>query len=268
MARRFFEERRPLGQHLDWLRFQVAREARNLEEIASHQRCELVEQVDRSVSRETLVDQLTEDYQEVPHYGMLAYIYEGISGERVQWRELRETAQQASWYEMSRREHRRWAELKAGGSELELAAALFTRGGGGSLFYGMIPLQARLRGGPLSRLEDHSQGRDRARRVGGKGRPVPLIRGRDDVETASRIIAGWAPYGWEMRNAQYGKPMPEERLREIPRAISRRDHGRDAGACPGTAKTGRVVSRKAEAALGGVDFVSATRVANDEFPLL
>jgi len=46
VAQRFFEEKRPLSRHLDWLRFQVAREARNLEEIASHQRCELVEQVD------------------------------------------------------------------------------------------------------------------------------------------------------------------------------------------------------------------------------
>ena len=216
VARRFFDEKRALRQHLDWLRFQVAREARNLEEIASHQRCELVERVDRSVSRETLVDQLTEDYQEVRHYGMLAYVYEGISGERVQWRELRETAQQASWYEMSRREHHRWAELKAGGSELELAAALFTRGGGGSLFYGMIPLEGGDYEEALSRaskiiLRDEiehgaSEGRDDLYR---------LIRGPEDVETAAGIIAEMGAIRLEMRNAQYGNPMPASRLREI-----------------------------------------------------
>lgn len=216
VACRFFEEKRPRRQHLDWLRFQVAREARNLEEIAAHQRCELVEKVDRSVSREALVDQLTEDYQEVRHYGMLAYIYEGVSGERVQWRELRETARRASWYELSRREHRRWAELKAGGSELELAAALFTRGGGGSLFYGMIPLRGGDYEESLSRaskviLRDEiehgaSEGRDDLYR---------LIRGQDDVETAAGIIAEMGAIRLEMRNEQYGRPMPAERLQEI-----------------------------------------------------
>ena len=216
VARRFFEEKRPLARHLDWLRFQVAREARNLEEIASHQRCELVEQVDRSVTREALVDQLTEDYQEVRHYGMLAYIYEGISGERVQWRELRETARQASWYAVSHREHDRWAELRAGGSELELAAALFTRGGGGSLFYGMIPLRGGDYEEALSRaskiiLRDEiehgaSEGRDDLYR---------LIRGPADVATAIRIIAEMGAIRLEMRNEQYGRPMPAARLREI-----------------------------------------------------
>lgn len=216
VAQRFFEEKRPLAAHLDWLRFQVAREARNLEEIASHQRCELVAQVDRSVTREALVDQLTEDYQEVRHYGMLAYIYEGISGERVQWRELRETAQQASWYQVSHREHDRWAELRAGGSELELAAALFTRGGGGALFYGMIPLRGGDYEEALSRaskiiLRDEiehgaSEGRDDLYR---------LIGGPADVETAARIIAEMGAIRLEMRNEQYGRPMPAARLREI-----------------------------------------------------
>ena len=216
VAWRFFEEKRPLRQHLDWLRFQVAREARNLEEIASHQRCELVEKVDRSVSRETLVDQLTEDYQEVRHYGMLAYIYEGISGERVQWRELRETAQQASWYELSRREHQRWAELKAGGSELELAAALFTRGGGGSLFYGMIPLRGGDYEESLSRASKIIL-RDEIEHGASEGREdlYRLIRGPEDVETAARIIAEMGAIRLEMRNEQYGRPVPAARLREI-----------------------------------------------------
>ena len=72
IARRFFAVKRPHSEHQAWLRFQVAREARNLEEIASHRRCELVSRVDDSVSREDLIHQLTEDYQEVRHYAMLA----------------------------------------------------------------------------------------------------------------------------------------------------------------------------------------------------
>ncbi|MEE8074325.1 MAG: hypothetical protein V3T60_01715 [Candidatus Binatia bacterium] len=141
VAARFFEFKRPIEQHLGWLRFQVAREARNLEEIAGHQRCDLVNRVDDSVVREDFVDQLTEDYQEVRHYAMLAYIYEGLSGEKVNWRKLREKAKVAPWYRLSRREHGRWAELRENGSKLELAAALFTRGGGGAVFYGLISLK-------------------------------------------------------------------------------------------------------------------------------
>ena len=182
VASRFFAEKRPLEQHLNWLRFQVAREARNLEEIASHERCQLVEKVDRSVSREALVDQLTEDYQEVCHYAMLAYIYEGVSGEKVNWRDLREHASEASWYELSRREHRRWAELRERGSELELAAALFTRGGGGALFYGMIPL----RGGDYEEalsLASKVILRDEIEHGASEGRDelYKLIRGGDDI---------------------------------------------------------------------------------------
>lgn len=216
VAGHFFSEKRPLEQHRDWLRFQVAREARNLEEIASHQRCELVEKVDDSVSRETLVDQLTEDYQEIRHYAMLAYIYEGICGEKVKWRELRESASRAPWYELSRKEHRRWAELREGGSPLELAAALFTRGGGGALFYGMIPLSGGDYEKALSRaskviLRDEiehgaSEGRDELYR---------LIQCNDDVDVAMRIVSEMGRIRLEMRNVQYGRVMPEGRVQAI-----------------------------------------------------
>ena len=46
VAARFFAEKRPLEQHLHWLFFQTAREARNLEEVANHDRCTMVDTVD------------------------------------------------------------------------------------------------------------------------------------------------------------------------------------------------------------------------------
>jgi len=216
VASRFLSQKRPLEQHLDWLRFQVAREARNLEEIANHQRCELVEKVDESVSRETLVDQLTEDYQEIRHYAMLAYVYEGISGERVKWRELRESASRASWYELSRMEHRRWAELRERGSQLELAAALFTRGGGGALFYGMIPLYGGDYEEALSRASKVIL-RDEIEHGASEGREelYQLIRSDDDVEVAKRIIVEMCRIRLEMRNVQFAQILPDERMREI-----------------------------------------------------
>lgn len=216
VAQRFFSEKRPLEQHLDWLRFQVAREARNLEEIARHERCELVEKVDDTVTRETLVDQLTEDYQEVRHYSMLAYLFEGIGGEKVRWKELRARAQQASWYELSRREHQRWAELRARGSELQLAAALFTRGGGGALFYGMIALaggdyEELLAAASRTILRDEiehgaSEGRDELYRQ---------VRGGEDVAAAKKIIAEMCEIRLRMRNEQYSRVLSESRFEAI-----------------------------------------------------
>ncbi|SRR5712692_10593503 len=138
IGRRMFEVRRPRSQHLAWLRFQVAREARNLEEIANHRLCELAGEVEESASREDMVHRLTEDYQEVRHYAMLTYLYEGVGGEPPRWKTLRQEIKTAVWYEASRRKHARWDHFRRTGAKLELAAALFTRGGGGALFYGTL----------------------------------------------------------------------------------------------------------------------------------
>lgn len=218
IASKYFEQKRPLKEHLSWLRFQVAREARNLEEIASHQRCKLAEAVDYSASREDLVDQLTEDYQEARHYAMLAYLYEGISEERVQWKELRGEAKNAPWYELSRREHGKWVELRQTGSKLQLAAALFTRGGGGALFYGFIPL----RGGDYETLLSEASKvilRDELEHGASEGRDelYAEVRTREDVEIARRIIIEMSLIRLRMRNEQFSGVLPEKRLEEIAR---------------------------------------------------
>ena len=216
VAAQFFTQKRPLHEHAAWLRFQVAREARNLEEIASHQRCKLVEQVEGTVTREDLVHLLTEDYQEVRHYAMLAYLYEGLTGEKIRWRELRETAKAAPWYELSRQEHRRWAEFKEKGSELELAAALFTRGGGGALFYGFIGLQ----GGDYEYLLAEASKiilNDELEHGASEGRDelFKLIQKPEDVEIAKKIIIEMSQIRLEMRNEQFSRPLSEKRLVEI-----------------------------------------------------
>ena len=216
VAARFFETKRPIEQHLGWLRFQVAREARNLEEIADHQRCDLVNRVDDSVVREDFVDQLTEDYQEVRHYAMLAYIYEGLSGEKVNWRELREKAKGAPWYHLSRREHGRWAELRESGSKLELAAALFTRGGGGAVFFGLIALK----GGDYEFLLSEASKivlKDELEHGASEGRDelYKLIQNREDIKISKKIIVELSQIRLHMRNEQFSGVLPERRIDEI-----------------------------------------------------
>lgn len=205
IARRMFAVPRPRKDHLAWLRFQVAREARNLEELADHHVCRLAEAVDETAPREALVDRLTEDYQEVRHYAMLACLYEGLGGERVRWRALREEIRTAAWYAASRREHARWDEYRRAGRTLELAAALFTRGGGGALFYGFVGLA----GGDYERLlaaAARSILRDELEHGASEGRDelFGLLRTHEDVEVARRVIAEMSAIRLEMRNAQFG----------------------------------------------------------------
>jgi len=218
VAAKFFAGKRPRREHAAWLRFQVAREARNLEEIAGHQRCEFVARVDTTVSREALVDLLMEDYQEIRHYAMLAYIYEGLTGERVEWRRLRETAKAAPWYELSRREHQRWDDFKHSGSRLELAAALFTRGGGGALFYGFVSL----RGGDYEFLLSEASKiilNDELEHGASEGRDelFKLIRTQADAEVAKKIIIEMSQLRLAMRNEQFSRPLSQTRLNEIAR---------------------------------------------------
>lgn len=216
VAAKFFAHKRPRNEHAAWLRFQVAREARNLEEIASHQRCDFVQQVETTASREALVDLLMEDYQEIRHYGMLAYIYEGLTGERVEWRQLRETAKAAPWYALSRKEHERWAEFKKSDSPLELAAALFTRGGGGALFYGFVSLK----GGDYEFLLSEAAKiilNDELEHGASEGRDelFKLIHKSDDVHVAKKIITEMSQIRLAMRNEQFSRPLSDKRLTEI-----------------------------------------------------
>jgi hypothetical protein len=216
IARRMFEAKRPRQQHLGWLRFQIAREARNLEELTGHHVCRLAEAVDETASREQLVDRLTEDYQEVRHYAMLAYLYEGLGGAPVRWRPLRQQVRTAAWYAPSRREHARWDDFRRAGATLELAAALFTRGGGGAMFYGLT----RLGGGDYETLLADAAKivlRDELEHGASEGRDAlyPLLRSGADVETARRVVTEMSVIRIEMRNAQFGGVLPETRLREI-----------------------------------------------------
>ncbi|HEV8438134.1 MAG TPA: hypothetical protein VGT40_08570 [Methylomirabilota bacterium] len=216
IGRRMFETRRPRRQHLAWLRFQIAREARNLEEIADHHLCRLAESTETSSTREELVHRLMEDYQEARHYAMLAYVYEGLGGEPLRWKMLREEIKTAAWYEASRREHARWDDFRRAGATLELAAALYTRGGGGALFCGFVGLgggdyETLLAEASKVILKDElehgaSEGRDQL---------FGLIRNGEDVETARRVIVEMSGIRLRMRNEQFSRVLPDARLKEI-----------------------------------------------------
>jgi hypothetical protein len=216
IATTFFAAPRPLAQQEHWLRFQIAREARNLEEIADHQRCRMVEEIEDGLPREALVEQFHEDYQEIRHYAMLAYLFEALTGEEVRWRAARDSARAAPWYAHSRAEHARWAHYRENGTVVEHAAALFTRGGGGALFYGL----ARIAGGDYERLlaeasqviladeieHGASEGRDELYKV---------IETADDIAVARRIIEEMCLLRLEMRNRQFAGVMTPERQAEI-----------------------------------------------------
>jgi hypothetical protein len=216
IGRRTFAAPRPRARHLDWLRFQVAREARNVEELASHHVCRLAEAVDDTLPREALVERLTEDYQEARHYAMLAYLYEGLGGAPVRWKALREESRTAPWYDTARREHARWDDFRREGRTLELAAALFTRGGGGSLFYGFIGL----RGGDYEMLLAEAAKiilRDELEHGASEGRDdlVGLLRARGDVDVACAVIAEMSVIRLEMRNAQFSHVLSDAELKSL-----------------------------------------------------
>ena len=55
VARTFFSRPRPLAQHITWLKVQVSRELRNLREISRGELTDLVDKVDRGVTRDEIV---------------------------------------------------------------------------------------------------------------------------------------------------------------------------------------------------------------------
>lgn len=216
VARAFFKSPRPLNQHVKWLKHQIMREARNLRETSNHYIKDLVDRTDDTVTRERLILRAKEDYQEYRHYGMLAYVYEGLTGEKLAWKALVDEAQGADWW-LPRRERvirRRLAET----SELHNAAGAFNSGGGGSLFYGFIGLK----GGDYEELlsevskivlhdeRDHgaSEGRDLL---------YPLIQTEEDFHIAVEAIKEFSTVRLQDRNQQFSYVLSEDRVQAINR---------------------------------------------------
>ena len=217
VSRTFFEAQRPLEKHARWLRFQITREARNLREISGDYLKNMVDRTDDTVTREALVDRVKEDYQELRHYGMLAYLYEGITGERIRWQELVAQAPSADWFEFGLREQARRRQL-AEVSEVHKAAGAFTSGGGGALFYGFIGLQ----GGDYEELLSEAGKivlHDEQEHGASEGRDLlyPLVQTEDDFQASAEIIRELSTIRLQIRNQQFGYPLSEERVNAIVR---------------------------------------------------
>lgn len=216
VARVFFQAPRPREQHASWLRLQVTRELRNLREISEDLLKNLVDRVDETATREELVARLM-DYQEARHYGMLAYVLEGISGEDVRWKELNAARETAAWFAPVRRENARRREFSAM-SELHGAAASFTSGGAGSLFYGFIGLQG---GAYEALLADAAKIvlHDELAHGASEGRDIlyPLVNSAGDVRLAIEVIREMSTIRVYLRNEQFGHPLTDQRMDEIVR---------------------------------------------------
>ncbi len=216
VASAFFKNPRPLNQHVRWLKHQIMREARNLRETSNHYIKDLVDRTDDTVTRERLILRAKEDYQEYRHYGMLAYVYEGLTGKKLAWKALVDEAQGADWWlwRGEREIRRRLAET----SELHNAAGAFNSGGGGSLFYGFIGLK----GGDYEELlsevskivlhdeQDHgaSEGRDLL---------YPLIQTEEDFHIALEAIKELSTVRLQDRNQQFSYVLSEDRVQAITR---------------------------------------------------
>jgi len=216
VARAFFKSPQPLNHHVKWLKHQIMREARNLRETSNHYIKDLVDRTDDTVTRERLILRAKEDYQEYRHYGMLAYVYEGLTGEKLAWRALMEEARQADWWfpRGEREIRRRLAET----SELHNAAGAFNSGGGGSLFLGFIGLEGDDYEELLSEVsrivlhdeQDHgaSEGRDLL---------YPLIQTEKDFHIAVEAIKEFSTARLQDRNQQFSYVLSEDRVQAISR---------------------------------------------------
>jgi hypothetical protein len=215
VARSFFAAPRPLTQHITWLKFQVTRELRNLREISEHHLCNLVDQVEAGISRENMVERLMEDYQEVRHYSMLAYLLESISGEKVSWRELNTESLTADWYAPEWPERVK-AEEMSEPSALDRAAVAFNRASSGSLFLGLIGLTG---GNYESLLSEASKIvlHDELEHGASEGRDLlyPLINTEAELEHSISVIKAFASVRLRVRNVQFGNVLSESRLQEI-----------------------------------------------------
>jgi hypothetical protein len=217
VGRAFFERPRPLDQHSRWLKFQITREARNLREISGDYLKKMVDRTDDTVAREELVDRVKEDYQELRHYAMLAYLYEGLTGDTLKWQRLVVGAQEADWFEFGKREQERRREL-AELSQVHKAAGAFTSGGGGALFYGFIGLT----GGDYEELLSDAAKivlHDEQEHGASEGRDLlyPLVQSEEDFRVAAEVITEISALRLRIRNQQFGHVLSEERIEAITR---------------------------------------------------
>ena len=215
VGRAFFERPRLLDQHVRWLKFQITREARNLREISGDYLKNMVDRTDDTVTREDLVDRVKEDYQELRHYGMLAYLYEGLTGDTLKWQRLVAEAQEADWFQFGTREQARRREL-AQVSEMHKAASAFNSGGGGALFYGFIGLT----GGDYEELLSETAKivlHDEQEHGASEGRDLlyPLVRSEEDFHVSAEVIREHSTIRLRIRNQQFGYPLSEDRIEAI-----------------------------------------------------
>ena len=216
VARTFFSRPRPLEQHVMMLRIQVAREVRNLKEIAEGELSDMVDRVDRDLSRDDIVAELREHYFETRHYAMLGNLLEGISTERLDWKVLADQRESAPWTIWFRNE--RAVRVKhASTSPLHKAAGQFNSGGAGSVAFGMLGHP----GGVYEELVGETAKivlHDEMAHGGVLDYRNPLydmIRTKDDADTALSVIREYSTARIHGRNFQFGLPLSEQRVEEI-----------------------------------------------------
>jgi hypothetical protein len=218
VARTFFSQPRPLEQHLYWLRIQVARELRNLREISHGELTDLVDKVDRAVTREKIVAELREHYYETRHYAMLANLLEGIGGGHVDWKDLdaeRGKAEWSVWHRQEQKRRREWDAI----SPLHSAAGSFNSGGAGSVAYGVVGLKGSVYEELLAEVgkiilhDEMAHGEALEER-----HPLyQLVKTEDDGRTALEIVREYSTIRLKGRNFQFGYPLSEERIEAIAR---------------------------------------------------
>ncbi len=218
VARTFFSQPRPLDQHLCWLKIQVARELRNLREISHGELTELVDKVDRGVTREQIVAELREHYYETRHYAILANVLEGIGGGHVDWKELdaeRGNAEWSVWHRHEQKRRREWDAI----SPLHSAAGSFNSGGAGSVAYGVVGLRGDVYERLLAEVgkiilhDEMAHGEALEER-----HPLyKLVKTEEDGCTALEIVREYSTIRLKGRNFQFGHPLSEARIEAIGR---------------------------------------------------
>lgn len=218
VARVFFSRPRPLAQHLYWLKIQVSRELRNLREISQGELSAQVDKVDRGMTREAIVAELREHYYETRHYAMLAYVLEGLGGNRVDWKALdgeRANAEWSVWQREEQKRRRAWDKM----SPLHGAAGSFNSGGAGSVAYGVVGLkgdsyeQLLAETGKIILHDELAHGDALEAR-----HPLyQLVKTEDDARTALAIVREFSTVRLKGRNFQFGHPLPEARIEAIAR---------------------------------------------------
>ncbi|NIO07623.1 MAG: hypothetical protein GTO40_06290 [Deltaproteobacteria bacterium] len=218
ISRVFYSQPRPLEQHVFALRIQVAREVRNLREISQGELTEMVDRTDHGLPREDLVHELAEHYFEIRHYATLAYLLEGISGERVDWKALNVLRDTAEWTQYGRKERdcrAKWAKV----SSLHESAGSFNSGGAGSVAFGVIGLEGGDYESLLAEvgkiiLHDEMAHGDV---LGNRHSLYGLVKTEENESQALEVIREYSTIRLHGRNYQYGNPVSKERIEAIAR---------------------------------------------------